>query len=84
MNTYSFHPQPVHTPRYPRPLYVRIAESEFNQTTADALVARLADLLNANAAPAIDLFMAAQHRASTTSIGYQAFMSAVQARRLFG
>lgn len=84
MNTYSFRPPSAQPPRYPQPLYVKIAETEFHETTADALADRLADLLDAQAAPAIDLFMAAQHRASTTSIGYQAFMSAVQARRLFG
>ena len=66
------------------PLYVQIADAEFTESTADALADRLAALVSAGAAPATDLFMAAMHHASTSSIGAQALLAAIQRRRIFG
>ena len=67
-----------------QPLYVQISDAEFTESTADALAARLAVLVAIDAAPALDLFMAALHYASTGAIGAQALLSAVQQRRIFG
>jgi hypothetical protein len=67
-----------------QPLYQQIAAVEFSETTADALAARLAELVAANAAPATDLFMAAMYHASTGSIGAQTLLAAIQRRRIFG
>ena len=68
----------------PRPLYEQIAYEEFNETSADALADRLAELVAANAAPATDLFMAAMYHASTGTIGAQALLAKIQQRRIFG
>ena len=67
-----------------QPLYVQIADAEFTERTADALADRLAELVAANAAPALDLFMAAMHHASSGSIGAQALLAAIQRKRVFG
>lgn len=67
-----------------QPLYVQIADAEFTESTADALAARLAELVAADAAPSLDLFRAALHHASTGSIGAQALLAAIQQRRIFG
>ena len=67
-----------------QPLYIEIAVAEFSESSADALADRLAELVAANAAPALDLFRAAMHHASTGSIGAQALLAAIQRRRVFG
>ncbi len=67
-----------------QPLYVQIADEEFSESTADELADRLALLIAADRAPALDLFRAALHHASTGSIGAQALLAAIQQRRVFG
>ncbi len=67
-----------------QPLYQQIAAAEFTESTADAVAARLAELVAANVAPATDLFMAAMHHAATGAIGAQALLASIQQRRTFG
>lgn len=68
----------------PQPLYIQIADAEFTERTADELAGRLAELVASNAAPALDLFRAALHHASTGRIGAPALLAAIQRRRIFG
>ena len=67
-----------------QPLHVQIAAAEFTEQTADDLADHLAKLVAANAAPALDLFRAALHHASTGQIGAPALLEAVQRHRVFG
>ncbi len=67
-----------------KPLYIAIAETEFSETTADALTDRLSRQIDANRAPALDLLLGALHYADQSAIGSAALLDSIQRHRIFG